>query len=689
MKHNFLLEIGTEELPPLSIKPALEFLRIEFELRLRKENLIPEKTETFGTPRRLILIGYGLPELQPEREIVIVGPSVSAAFDEKGNPTKAAIGFAKSKGAEIKDLITIENPPGKSGIYVAVKRKISGRKTKEILSEILPKLILDIPFKKKMSWGSKRIKFARPIKWITAILGEETVKFELDGIESRNISYGHRFLSPEPFTVKEASSFIDELEGRYVIADMEKRKAIIIDSINSLSRKIEGKAVKDRELLNEVTNLVEYPVPLMGSFDREFLELPKEVPVVVMKDHQRYFSIEDDKGNLKNHFIAVSNIKLSDELTVIKGYEKVLRARLSDALFFYNEDRKETLEERVPKLKGVIFHDKLGTIYEKVKRLSQLAPFISNLIWNEKEIENLSERAAFLSKSDLVTEMVTEFPELQGTMGKYYAINDGEDRRVAIAIEEQYLPRFLGDKVARTKIGISLSIADKVDTLVGFFGVGIKPSGSEDPFALRRNAIGIVHTILRNEINIGIRPIIEKASNLYTITLLKETASDVENFIKDRLKAILNQEGFSSDVIDAAINITDDILDIKFRVETLQALKSEENFEDVMLTFRRVMNIIPENFKPVEEVKPTNEYEEELLSAFERVKDEIEKLSERRSYKEALLKIRELKPYVDRFFDNVLVMEKDEMIRNIRLSILKIISDTLLKLYDFRKIKPS
>jgi glycyl-tRNA synthetase beta chain len=274
-------------------------------------------------------------------------------------------------------------------------------------------------------------------------------------------------------------------------------------------------------------------------------------------------------------------------------------------------------------------------------------------------------------------------------MGKYYAINDGEDRRVAIAIEEQYLPRFLGDKVARTKIGISLSIADKVNTLVGFFGVGIKPSGSEDPFALRRNAIGIVHTILRNEINIGIRPIIEKASNLYTITLLKETASDVENFIKDRLKAILNQEGFSSDVIDAAINITDDILDIKFRVETLQSLKSEENFEDVMLTFRRVMNIIPENFKPVEEVKPTNEYEEELLSAFERVKDEIEKLSESRSYKEALLKIRELKPYVDRFFDNVLVMEKDEMIRNIRLSILKIISDTLLKLYDFRKIKPS
>ncbi len=689
MKHNFLLEIGTEELPPSFIKPALEFLKIELNLRLRKEGLIPEDLETFGTPRRLIVIGYGLPETQPEREEIIVGPSLTAAFDSEGKPTKAAIGFARSKGASVEELVKVENPPGKRGIYVAVKKKISGKKTKEILSEIFPELILNIPFKKRMSWGDKKIKFARPIRWITAIFGEEVVSFELDGIRSSNVSYGHRFLSPEPFTVKEASSFIDELEGRYVIADIEKRKGIIIDSLNSLPKGFGGKAIKDKDLLNEVTNLVEYPVPVIGSFDREFLQLPKEVPMVVMKDHQRYFSIEDDEGNLKNHFIAVSNIKSQNELLIIRGYEKVLRARLADALFFYNEDRKKTLEERVPLLKGVVFHDKLGTIYDKVERLKVLCPFISGLIWKSNEIEKLSERAAYLSKSDLITEMVNEFPELQGIMGKYYAINDGEDERVAKAIEEQYLPRFLGDKVARTQVGISLSLSDKIDTLVGFFGVDIKPTGSEDPFALRRNAIGIIHTVIRNGINVKIRPIIEKASTLYRSKLLDSTCGEVERFIKERLKALLVQDGFDPDVVDSVINVTDDLLDIRERTETIQQLKSKEDFEDVMLTFRRVMNIIPEGFQPVKEIKPSNVYERELLDAYEKVKDEIEQLAKKKHYREAFLKIKELKPFVDRFFDNVLVMDKDEKLKNMRLSLLKTISDTLLKLSDFRKIKPS
>ena len=689
MKENFLLEIGTEELPPSFIKPALEFLRIEFDVRMRRERLTPEKVETFGTPRRLIIIAYGVPEVQPESEELIVGPSLSAAFDEEGNPTRAAVGFARSKGASVDELVKVENPPGKRGVYVAIRRRVSGKRAEEVISSLIPQLIRDIPFRKSMRWGTGRLRFARPIRWITAVFGGRTVEFEIDGIRSGNTSRGHRFLSPEPFTVREASDFLNELEKRFVIADISRREAIILDSLNSLSKRVGGKVLKDRELLSEVVNLVEYPVPLIGSFDREFLRLPKEVPVVVMRDHQRYFSIVDEDGKLKNHFIAVSNIKVSDEQKIIRGYEKVLRARLSDALFFYNEDRKGRLEERIEGLKGVILHEKLGTVYDKVQRLKKLSPFVARTLWEDSEIEGLSERAALLSKSDLLTEMVKEFPELQGTMGKYYALEEGEDRRVAEAIEEQYLPRFLGDRVARTETGISLSIAEKVDNLTGFIGAGLKPSGSEDPFALRRSAVGIIHTILRNEIDRGIREIIDRSFRLYTVKLSEDTPSQVEQFIKDRFRAILLQDGFDFDVVDSILPITDNLYDARKRVETLQSLKRQEGFEDVMLTFRRVMNIIPEGFTPFERVEPTNEYESELLRAFDRVKRDIELLEGERRYREAFLKVKELKPFVDRFFDNVLVMEKDERVRRMRLSLLKMISDALLRLADFSKIKPS
>ncbi len=682
---NLLLEIGCEELPASFIEPALKFLEEELKKRLSSEHIPPSSVETFGTPRRLIVIAYDVPEKQPKREELIVGPSLRAAFDEDGNPTRAAEGFARSKGVSVEELIVVENPPGRKGKYVAVRREIEGRESSEILKELLPELILSIPFKKSMRWGRKRIRFARPIRWITSIYGNETVEFEVDGIRSSSTSFGHRFLSPEPFQVENPNEFTTQLEDRFVVADGEKRRAIILDRCKDLASSVGGKLLEDEELLDEVVNLTEFPYPILGEFEEEFLNLPKEVPITVMKDHQKFFSIVDEDGNLKNYFIGVSNIKPPDELTVRLGYEKVLRARLSDALFFFKEDRKRRLEERVPELKGVVFHEKLGTMLEKTERLRKLSPFASERL-NFKA--KGAERAAYLSKADLLTEMVNEFPELQGTMGKYYALLDGEEEEVAKAIEEQYFPRFSGDRVAETETGISLSVSEKLDNLTGFIGIGLKPTGSADPFALRRNALGLIQTLIANELSVNLTELVERAAELYKaqgIELSEKTVEETVNFIKERLKNYLRERGFRTDTIEAVLSVSNDPYDSLLRVKAVETLRENPEFEAVLFTMRRVVNIIPENFKAVP-FEPQGEFETKLWEAFLKLKSEIENLLNRKDYRGALLKIGELKPSVDAFFDNVMVMDKDEKVRNRRLSLLKAIADELLKIIDFSKL---
>ena len=682
---NLLLEIGTEELPASFVEPALQFLKESLYKKLKENYLSPSSIETAGTPKRLIAVAYDVPEVQPDREELLIGPSVKAAFDENGNPTKAALGFARSKGASVEELIRVENPPGKTGEYVAIKRVVKGKPAIEILSEVLPQIITSIPFKKSMRWGTKKIRFARPIRWITAILGSQIIPFEIDGIKSSNISYGHRFLSPEPFEVNEPAEFITQLEDKFVVADIEKRKSIIFDGIRTLAASVGGKVLEDKDLLDEVTNLVEYPYPVLGSFEEEFLSLPPEVPTVVMKDHQKFFSIVDEKGNLKNYFIGVANIKPVDETIIRAGYEKVLRARLSDALFFFNEDRKKKLEERVPALKGIVFHEKLGTMLDKTKRLERLAPLVAEKVSGSKE---KAERAAHLCKADLLTEMVNEFTELQGTMGRYYALLDGEDEEVASAIEEHYLPRFSGDRLAETKTGISLSIAEKIDNLVGFIGAGFKPTGSADPFALRRNALGLIQTLIQRGIFLNLLPLLSYACELYreqNVSLNQNAVEETISFIKDRLKGILRENGFKPDTIEAVLPVTDDAYDIFLRAEAIDALRESPEFEDVLITMRRVVNIIPKDFKPVE-FAPEGKYEEELFDSFLSVKERLSELIQNRDYKEALLAVKTLKPSVDAFFDNVMVMDKDENVRNRRLSLLKTIADELLKIMDFSKI---
>ncbi|WP_456460359.1 glycine--tRNA ligase subunit beta [Desulfurobacterium sp.] len=681
---NFILEIGTEELPASFIEPALQSIKDQFKKLLYDFRLTAETVETFGTPRRLILIATGIPVKESDREEIITGPSWKAAFDENGNPTKAAEGFARSKGVSVNDLIKIET---ERGVYAGIKRTVKGRKTRDILSEKVPELIKSIPFKKSMRWGSGSLRFGRPIRWICAVFGGETVKFSLDGIESKPFSRGHRFLAPEPFNVLEVEDLITELESRDVIADIEKRKSIILDSAEDLAKQAGCILVEDEDLLEEVTNLVEFPYPIIGTFEERFLQLPEEVPIVVMKEHQRYFSVRDKNGDLKNYFIAVANIKPPEEEVVRQGYEKVLRARLSDALFFFKEDRKKKLEERVPELKGVIFHDKLGTMFEKVERLKNLTPKIAKLIDGD---EKKSERAAFLSKADLVTEMVKEFTELQGVMGKNYALLDGEDEEVAEAIFEQYLPRFSDDRTAETKTGIALSLAEKFDNIVGFFGIGLKPTGSMDPFALRRNAIGIIRTLTENGILIDIMEVAKLTFDTYRNQgkkLPESNPEEVVNFIKERLKALLS-ERFRQDTVDAVLDVTDNLTDAVERIKAIDELRSDEDFEPVLITMRRVMNIIPEDFTADEkEIETDNEYEKQLLEAFNRVKAEIENDIKSGDYKSALLRIGNLKKNVDLFFDNVMVMDKDEKVKNRRLSILKLISETLSQLANFRNIR--
>jgi len=682
----FLLEIGTEELPASFIKPALSFLKERFCSLLEENYLTPGGVEVHGTPRRLILLAYDIPEVQPDREELIVGPSVKAAFDREGRPTKAAEGFARSKGVKVEDLVRVTDPPGRKGEYVAVKRLVRGRPAVEVLKELLPQLILSIPFRKSMKWGEGKIRFARPIRWILAVYGSETVGFEIDGIRSSNVSFGHRFLAPEPFIVENPAGFLEELEERFVVADIEKRKALIIDGAETLAGRVGGKLLEDEDLLDEVTNLVEFPYPILGSFEEEFLSLPEEVPVVVMKDHQKFFSVVDSEGKLLNYFVGISNIKPVDDSVVRAGYEKVLRARLSDALFFFNEDRKRKLEERVPALKGIVFHEKLGTMLDKTGRLESLAPAVSEgLGFDGKEKVT---RAAHLSKADLLTEMVNEFPELQGTMGKHYALLDGEDPEVAEAIEEHYLPRFSGDKVAKTKTGIALAVAEKLDNLAGFFGVGIKPTGSADPFSLRRNALGLIQTLIENKLDLNLLPLIQEAVFLYKeqgIDLSSETAEEVLSFIVDREKVFLKEKGFRPDTVEAVLSVSDNPYDAFLKVKAIDRLREREAFEEVLITMRRVVNIIPSGFSPVP-FEPEGKYEEELYRKFLEVREQLRGLVKRGDYEGALLLIRELKPYVDRFFDNVMVMDKDENVRNRRLSLLFEIARELMKIADFSKL---
>src|SRR4030066_1729275 len=477
-RHSLLLEIGTEEIPARFLPGTIQSLRDNTSTILNENSIIFSDIKVYATPRRLVLMIIGLPEIQSGRVREVFGPPKKVAFDEKGGPTEAALKFASSQGVHVESLIIKKRDKGE---YVVSVVEEKGMHVKNLLPEILKRIVFSIRFPKTMRWGNGSIRFARPIHWILAIFDNDVIPFEVDGIKSDNMTYGHRFLSPAKFQIKGITSFKNLLENNSVIVDQEERKKTILEGIRRLSSSVGGMPVEDEELIETVNFLVEYPSPVLCSFQEYYLELPKELLVTVMKDHQKFFAIEDRQGRLINHFIVISNTRVENEEIVRIGAERVIKARFEDERFYFREDRKKNLNERIGELSKVIFQEKLGSLHKKTKRIVSIAAFLSERLMPLAKEKIL--RAAWLSKTDLLTGIIREFTELQGVMGKYYALHDGEDSEIAMALEEQYLPKHSGGTLPSTEIGAFLSVADKIDNIASFFCLGLIPTGSEDPFA--------------------------------------------------------------------------------------------------------------------------------------------------------------------------------------------------------------
>ncbi len=685
-KSELFFEIGTEELPASFVKIGMDLLNSKFSDLLNKNQIKFNKINTFGTPRR---IGFYISEIYLKQEDSIIeqtGPAKRVAFDEYGNPTKAAIGFAKSQGVDVKDLEIIVTPKGE---YVGVKKIIKGKETYEILKEKFPEFIKSIVFPKNMRWGKEKITFGRPIKWIIALLGDKIIEFEYGSYKSQKFSKGHRFLSPEKFEIKNYNQYLTELKKRWVIADFEERKKFLVNQINEIANKKNFIVDDDEELLDEVTNLVEYPFPVVGEFEEQFLKLPKEVVITTMKVHQKYFPVYDNNRKLLNYFVTISNNKAKDMEVIKKGNERVIRARLNDASFFFEEDRKYKLDYFVEKLRKVIFYNKLGTSYEKMERFKDIAVYLANTLNPDKA--KVTERAAYLCKGDLETNMVYEFPELQGIMGKYYALHSGESEEVANAIYEHYLPRFSGDEIPKTDAGAFISIGDRIDSITGFFIINEIPTGNADPFALRRHALAIINIILKKGYRISLNELIDRAISLYLTKFQKidkKVKSSIIEFIKQRFRNFMTEK-FNYDEIDAVIDVDfDDIYRSYKKIEALHKMKKDEIFINLITPFKRIANItkdwdetivVPEYFS-------TNE-EKDLYKYFNEINENFQKEIKNENFINALKELTKLKEPIDNFFDNVLVMEKDEKLKKNRLSLLKTIYNSFISVGDLKKLQ--
>ncbi len=686
MKELFL-EIGTEEIPAGFVRQALVDMESLTRKELGAQRIDFEGMKTLGTPRRLGLVIGSLSERQRDGEIKKVGPSKQAAFDAKGNPTRAAVGFAKGQGVPVESLTVVETEKGE---YVcAVKREV-GKPTPEILAGLLPKLILSIPFQKSMKWADVPVRFARPIHWILALLGGEVISFEVGNIRSGNVTYGHRFMHNGPIPVTGFRSYLEKTREAFVLVDPAERKKKIEEGLLKEAASVSGKVLPDEDLLDEVNFLVEYPVPLCGGFDASFLSLPREVIVHSMGEHQRYFPVVDGQGKLLPHFVFVSNIAARDRSVVVKGNERVLRARLSDAAFFFREDLKASLEKRVEDLKKVVFQAKLGTSYEKVMRFKALAGFISGKI--APDLLETVERASLLCKADLVTGMVGEFPKLQGAVGREYARLQGERPEVAEAIYEHYLPAFAGDRLPNGPVGDAISMADKMDTIVGCFGVGLVPTGTADPFGLRRQALGILRIILEKRYPLSLIQLVEESDRLLKEKMerpFEEVKHEVLDFFRVRYQNMLLDRGYAFDVVEAALSPSfDELLDAQHRIDALKAAREWKDFESVVIAFKRAMNIVkgavPQKGLDASILSET--VEKNLYQAFLKAREKIESDLARREYESALQEMIRMKKPIDDFFDGVMVMVEDEAIRNNRLALLDGIGKLFLRIADFSKL---
>ena len=691
MAKDLLFEIGCEELPARFIEPALQSMAEEARKLLAESNLAFGDIRTVGTPRRLTLLVYRLSEKQPDRTEEILGPPKKVALNEDGSFTKAALGFAKRQGVEPSELRIKSTPKGE---YLCVEKHLPGKETRELLPELLKTLASRIYFPKTMRWGTHEFRFARPIRWLLSLYGKEVIPLEIAGVKSGPYTYGHRFLSPEAVAVESIEEYFETLRKKYVLVDPEERLRVTAEGVREAAQSLGGIAEEDPELLFENANLVEYPFALAGTFPGEYLKLPEALIITAMREHQRYFAVRDREGKLLPGFIAVNNNRPRDPEVLRKGHERVIKARLEDARFYYERDLRIPLPLRVKELSEVMYHARLGTLYEKTERLKSICGFLAEKLFPEKK--GLALRAAELAKADLVTEVVGEFPSLQGEMGRIYALAAGEDEEVALALYEQYLPRGSEDRVAQSRVGILLSLGDKLDTLSAFFVIGERPTGAADPYGLRRSAYGLLKTILYHRLHLSLRELLS-----FTLFVLKrqesfrfnkaEVLAELLAFLGKRLEGEFLAQGFPLAEVRAVLKVGfDDPYEAYLRLSALHKVRQSSDFEALSVGFKRVLNMVKKltTRLSLNEEGLKEPAEKALREAFLEVRDRAEPLLEARRYEEALRAFTRLKLPIDRFFDEVFVMVEDRVLRENRLALLQEIADLFLRVADLSELNP-
>ena len=686
---DFLVELGTEELPPTQLKKLSDAFTQGIEAGLKEAGLSTSEEHghieviSYAAPRRLAVMVKNLAEKQQDRDEVIFGPPANIAFDADGKPTKAALGFAKKSGASVEDL-SEEN--GK----LKISRRIAGQATTELLAGIIQTSLEKMPIAKRMRWGSSRIEFVRPVQWLIMLFGNEVVNGEVLGLSAGNTSRGHRFHANKDITITSPGQYQQAMRDAFVIVDYNERKESIRAQVTAKGIEVGGIANIDEDLLDEVTGLNEWPTALAGNFDEDFLRVPSEALISSMKEHQKYFHVEDKDGQLKPIFITLTNIESKDPKQVIEGNEKVIRPRLADAAFFWDTDRKKTLESRYQKLDTVVWVNKLGTLKAKTDRLVILAEKIATAIKADTE---LAKRAAKLCKADLLTDMVYEFTDLQGIAGTYYAQGDGEHADVCAAMQEQYMPSFAGDDLPATQAGICIALADRIDSLVGLFGLGQIPTGSKDPFALRRASLGVLRILVEKDINIDLGQLIDWALEStwetdFSAETKAKTKATLTEYMLDRFSAWYKDQGIATEVFQAvrALGVTN-ALDINDRVQAVNLFSSMDEAQALAAANKRVSNILAKNggetvAAEINTDLLSEDAEKVLAQQVAAKQTEVQPLLAEAKYKEALASLADLRAAVDAFFDNVMVMADDEAVKNNRLALLKQLQGLFIAIAD-------
>ncbi|MCF6458293.1 glycine--tRNA ligase subunit beta [Pseudoalteromonas sp. MMG024] len=682
MAKEFLIELGTEELPPTQLRTLAESFASNFEAELKAAELSHEGVKWFAAPRRLALKVAALAESQSDKVVEKRGPAISVAFDEDGNATKAAQGWARGNGITVEQADRLKTEKGE---WLLFKQEVKGKATSEIIVELAAQALAKLPIAKPMRWGNKTTQFIRPVKTLTMLMGNELVAGEILGVASDRTIRGHRFMGEQEFTIDSAEQYPAILEERgKVMADYEARKAIILADAQKAAQAVGGIADLEGDLVEEVTSLVEWPVVLTAKFEEEFLKVPSEALVYTMKGDQKYFPVYDENKKLLPNFIFVSNIESKEPRYVIEGNEKVVRPRLADAEFFFNTDRKRPLIDRLPELDQAIFQKQLGTIKDKTDRITELAGYIAEQI--EADVEK-SKRASLLAKCDLMTSMVFEFTDTQGVMGMHYATHDGEDVEVAKALYEQYMPRFAGDELPSTGVSAAVAMADKLDTIVGIFGIGQAPKGS-DPFALRRASLGVLRIIVEKSYNLDLVDLIAKAKSLFGDKLSNDNVeSDVIDFMLGRFRAWYQDEGFSVDIIQAVLaRRPTKPADFDQRVKAVSHFRDLDAAEALAAANKRVGNILAKNeaelAETVNESLLAEDAEKQLAEKVAHYQAALAPAFAARDYHTILASLADLREVVDTFFDNVMVMADDEAVKLNRLTMLSQLRSLFLQVAD-------